>query len=93
MLRNAMEYIGTFLVKTIKILIFWHKPFLKSPFTRQKFPFDLYDVANKQHKPVFESCRKCAFYAVLKKSEISSNFYQFFKNTLKLNQNYVVCVL
>ena len=31
-----MEFIGTYLVKTIKMLIFWHKTFLKTHFTKKK---------------------------------------------------------
>ena len=74
---NVWEFIDTFLVKNVKTLIFWHKPFLERPFTQIKLPVDLYDVANKLNKIGFESCRKCAFYAI-QKSENSSNFYQFF---------------
>ena len=51
--------------------------FLKRPFTQIKFPADLYDVANKLNKLVFESCRKCALYAISKKvkfPQIATNF-------------------
>ena len=75
--RNAWEFKGTFLVKNAKILIFWHKNFLKQFFTQIKTSVDLYDVANKLHKTVFEYCRKCAFYAILKKvkfPKISTSF-------------------
>ena len=58
-----MEFIGTFLVKTVRIF-FGINLSSKAFLPRQKFLFDLYDVANKLHKPVFEFCRKCAFYAV-----------------------------
>ena len=66
-----------FLVKNVKTSIFLHNPFLKRPFTQIKFPADLYDVANKLNKLVFESCRKCALYAISKKvkfPQIATNF-------------------
>ena len=91
--RNAIEFIGTCLVKNVKILIFFTDLSYKALLPSLKFPFDLYDVANKLGKPVFESCRKCAFYAVFKKGKVPQISTSFFKNNLKLNKNDVICVL
>ena len=79
--RNAIEFIGTCLVKNVKILIFFTDLSYKALLPRQKFPFDLYDVANKLGKPVFESCRKCAFYAVFKKGKFLK-FLPVFSKTI-----------
>ena len=78
---ECWEFIGTFLVKNVIILIFWHKPFLKDlyPDNNVHLIFVMLQI-NKTKQNIFDSGRKLdVLFMLFKKSEIASNFYQFLK--------------